>query len=197
MSLCRRRALPGMYLTKTATGREWAASTGGVGGGGSFSRTELGTLTTPTTAGDISPITLSEPITSGNIIEITIDPTAANDGAIEYVSFISDAWLGLAAQATEPGTGDTQVAIGFKVTRGNDDQTTDSGAGSIYIWRGSTDSQLYFADRAVARPGTPPAAVTVYQANLGAPERAPRERAAPGAALQRDRSGRGGRDGWH
>ena len=128
---------------------------------------ELGTLTTSTTSGDIAPIALSSPITSGNIIEITIDPTSANDGAIEYVSFVADAWLALVAQATEPGTGDTQVAMGFKVTRGNDDQSTDFGSGSIYVWRGSTDSQLYFA---TARPQDQGAAVTVYQTNLGGPE---------------------------
>ena len=96
----------GFVLTKTATGRDWAAGAGG----GAFSRTELGTLTTSTTSGDIAPITLSEAITSGNVIEIIIDPTSANDGAMEYVSFVADAWLALTAQATEPAVGDTQVA---------------------------------------------------------------------------------------
>ena len=123
-SLCLLTGTTGFVLTKTATGRDWAAGAGG----GAFSRTELGTLTTSTTSGDIAPIALSEAITSGNIVEIIIDPTSANDGAIEYVSFVVGCMVGAnVAQATEPAVGDTQVAIGLKVTRGNDDQSTDFG----------------------------------------------------------------------
>ena len=55
-SLCLLAGTTGHVLTKTATGRDWAAGAGG----GAFSRTELGTLTTSTTSGDIAPIALSE-----------------------------------------------------------------------------------------------------------------------------------------